>query len=178
MNRTNTIRISRVATGMGWMDILKGPRDDNRTMINKVIKYIEEEIDELPNINIMSWGEFVEVDNGDVKELILGLKTEHGELWPTYGETEDDIVRLAVTVPRQINDAEWEEGPPPEILSMMQAIGMPTPRGVPKKDLKWYIRIDFRYEFFSTIKETSDLFEVIDDLKFINKSRNPPKDLR
>ena len=160
---------------MGWMDILKGPKDDNRRMINKIIEYLEKEIEKLPNIEILSKGEMVDVINGDARELILGLKDEEGE----FGENEEeDIVRMMVGMPRQIDIAESEGGPPPEIISMMQAIGMPVPRGEQKEDLWWHIEIDFKYDFFGILKEANDIFEVIEDLKLINKSRNPPEDLR
>ncbi len=59
----------------------------------------------------------------------------------------------------------------------MQAVGMPVSEEEQEQDLWWHIEIDFKYDFFGPVKETNDIFEVIEDLKLINKSRNPPKDL-
>jgi hypothetical protein len=169
---------------MTWKDILKAPRDDNRRMINAVIKYIKEDIKEngLSNLRIVDFGEFDEGSNTDAKEMLISLKDKFtGNFYPkerlsrgSQADREEHFMRVLIEVPKKAEDSEPTDSPPlpPEILAM---IGLPA-RQRTEPDNRYAYDLALKYDFFGDLKETKDLLEFLKDLKIVNDSMDA-KDL-
>lgn len=164
---------------MTWKDILKAPRDDNRRMINAVIKYIRAEIKEnnLSNLKIVDEGPFEEEDNSDEKNLLISLRSDTGNFYSkenlsriSNAEAEKHFMRLQVVVPKMSGYDEEAQAPPlpPELLTML---GLPSTQQA-ESDKRYAYDLGIAYDFFGDLKRTDDLLEFLRDLKRVNDSRD------